>query len=140
MILLDTNIVSEAMRPRPDQTVLDWLNQRETTALYLSTITIAEIEFGLELLVKGDRRTDLEGRFRRFVNEGFHQRVVSFDIAAAGEYGRIMANRRSLGRPLSSLDGQIAAIARANNFALATRNQKDFESCGVEVIDPFKAG
>lgn len=140
MILLDTHVVSETMRPVPDHAVIEWLNQRETTSLYLSTITIAEIQYGLALLAKGERRTDLEGRFQRFVSEGFAERVLSFDMAAANEYGIVMATRRSMGRPMSSLDGQIAAIARAHNSTLATRNKKDFDMCGIEVLNPFIAG
>lgn len=137
MILLDTNVVSETMRRRPDQRVIDWLNHTETTSLFLSTITIAEIEYGLELLAEDDRRTNLEGRFRRFVNEGFHRRTLSFDTAAANEYGKVMAVHRLAGRPLSALDGQIAAIARAQSFTFATRNEKDFDACGIEVFNPF---
>ena len=140
MILLDTNIVSETMRPRPDHTVIAWLNQLETTSLFISTITVAEIEYGLALLADGERKTDLEGRFQRYITEGFTERVLSFDIAAADEYGTVMATRRSTGRPMSSLDGQIAAIARAHGFTLATQNEKDFEACGIEVVNPFTAG
>lgn len=138
MILLDTNVVSEAMRPRPDQHVIEWLNRNDSSSLFISTVTIAEIKYGLELLEAGHRRTDLEGRFRRFVDEGFNYRVVALDLAAADEYGKIMAGRRSVGRPLSSLDGQIAATARVHGFVLATRNEKDFQVCGIEVLNPFE--
>ena len=138
MILLDTNVVSETMRRIPDRHVIEWLNRNESSSLFISTITVAEINYGLELIERGRRRTDLEGRFRRFISEGFDQRVVAFDLTAAHEYGKIMAGRRSLGRPLSSLDGQIGAICRALGFVLATRNVKVFEACGIEIISPFE--
>lgn len=139
MILLDTNVVSETMRPRPDPHVIEWLNRSESSSLFISTVTVAEINYGIELLESGSRRTDLEGRFRRFVGDGFNQRVVAFDLAAADEYGKILATRRSMGRPLSSLDGQIVAICRVHGFVLATRNEKDFEACGIEVRNPFES-
>lgn len=138
MILLDTNVVSETMRPIPDRHVIEWLNRNESSSLFISTITIAEINYGLALLESGQRRTDLEGRFRRFISEGFDQRVVGFDRSAADEYGKMMAGRRIMGRPLSSLDGQIGAICRVRGFALATRNERDFEACGIEIINPFE--
>lgn len=139
MILLDTNVISEAMRPTPDERVINWLNRNQTTTMYMSTITIAEVEYGLEILPTGRRRFDLEGRFRQFVATGFGQRLVAFDTKAAHEYGKLMAHRRSIGRPMASLDGQIASIARAGGFTLATRNTTHFEECGLQLINPFSA-
>ena len=138
MILLDTNVVSEVMAPKPKESVLDWLNSQRTEALYLSTITIAEISYGLHVLPAGKRRQMLEGRFDLFIGSGFAQRVLSFDERAARLYGELMSQRRKLGRPMSILDGQIAAIARANRFAVATRNVRDFERCGLEIVNPFE--
>lgn len=137
MILLDTNVVSAVMAPSPPEAVLRWLDERETVTLFLSSITLAEIGYGLHVLPDGRRRRDLEARFERFVAEGFEQRILSFDAEAAGHYGRIMGHRRSLGRPIGTLDGQIASIARAHGLAVATRNGRDFAECGVEVVDPF---
>lgn len=139
MILLDTNVVSEAMASAPNRAVLEWLNDRETESLYLSTITIAEIGYGLETLPDGRRRRTLSDRFERFVTTGFSHRVLSFDETAARVYGELMAHRRKQGRPMSALDGQIASIARASRFAVATRNVRDFEECGVEIVNPFEA-
>ena len=138
MILIDTNIVSETMRPRPDQGVMEWLNESETSTLYVSTITIAEIEYGIEILPSGERRLDLERRFRHFIDEGFAQRVLHFDPDAAHTYARIMSHRRAIGRPMASLDGQIASIAHSAGCALATRNVTDFTDCGLEVLNPFE--
>lgn len=137
MILLDTNVVSAVMAPRPEESVLRWMNDQQTDTLYLSTITIAEIGYGLHALPAGRRRQTLQGRFERFVIAGFSHRVLVFDETAAMAYGEIMAHRRRRGRPMSALDGQIAAIARANRMAIATRNVSDFEECGLEIVNPF---
>ena len=137
MILLDTNIVSATMSPTPQRSVIDWLNHQDTVDLYLSTVTIAEIGYGLWILPEGKRRRDLEGRFAKFVTAGFDQRILDFDERAARLYPEVMGNRRVQGRPLAILNGQIASIARANDFAVATRNVRDFEECGLEVINPF---
>lgn len=138
MILLDTNVVSELMTPNPHQPVLDWLNSQPTEHLYLSTITIAEISYGLESLPGGKRRRNLEARFDLFIAKGFSQRIVPFDEGAAHFYGELMGRRRKIGRPMSILDGQIAAIARAKRFTLVTRNVRDFEECGLEIVNPFE--
>lgn len=138
MILLDTNVVSAVMARSPAASVVAWLDRQDTLTLYVSAVTIAEIQYGLEILPDGKRRRSLEDRFARFVAEGFSGRVLSFDAQAAQLYGGIMATRRSAGRPMSVLDGQIAAIARAHRLAVATRNVRDFELCGLEVIDPFE--
>ncbi len=137
MILLDTNVVSAVMARMPEPSVLEWLDSQRTDTLFLSTISIAEIGFGLQVLPTGKRRRILEDRFDRFVASGFAQRVLSFDEKAARLYGELMGHRRRRGRPMSSLDGQVAAIARANHFAVATRNVRDFEECGLEIVNPF---
>lgn len=139
MILLDTNVISEIMKPLPDGHVIDWMNATTSNSLFVSTITIAEIHYGLELLPDGRRRIDLESRFQQFLSRGFDQRVVSFDVPAARLYGTLMAHRRRTGTPLASLDGQIASIARVHGFAVATRNGDHFADCGVELVNPFAA-
>ncbi len=137
MIILDTNIVSEFMTSSPASTVLNWLNTQRTTSLYLTTITIAEIEFGLHAMPGGRRQKLLAERFQQFIATAFDQRILSFDLDAARIYGAVLGHRRDIGRPMSSLDGQIASIARARNFAVATRNIRDFEECQIELINPF---
>lgn len=138
MIVLDTNVVSEAMRVAPSTRVLDWLDRQELSTLYLTTITLAEIGYGLEILPNGYRKYTLQERFAAFVTDGFDQRVLVFDEAAAYTYSQIMALRKKMGRPLSAFDGQIAAIAIANNFAVATRNVSDFDGLTLHVIDPLQ--
>jgi hypothetical protein len=139
VILLDTNVVSEAMRIVPDGGVLRWLNESETSDLYLSTISIAEISYGLQILPEGQRRDAISEGFEQFVNRGFSQRVLSFDEPAAIVYGEIMARTKKIGRPMSVPDGQIAAIAKTHNLVVATRNTGDFEPTGMELVNPWGA-
>lgn len=138
MILLDTNVVSEVMKTQPAVAVVAWLNDQDSEKLYVSAITIGEIAYGLRILRDGKRRTGLRERFERFVNLAFDQRVLNYDEPAARVYGELMGDRKELGLPMSVPDGQIAAIARCNHLSVATRNVLDFESCGVEVTNPFK--
>jgi len=137
VILLDTNVVSEFMTSAPANSVLEWLNAQTTTTLFLSTISIAEIGFGLRTMPAGKRRTLLGERFEQFVATAFDHRILSFDADAARIYGEILGHRREIGRPMSTLDGQIVAIARSRGFSVATRNTRDFEECQVELINPF---
>ncbi len=138
MIILDTNIVSEIMKSAPSRTVLDWLNAQDTASLYVTTITLAEISYGLRLLPDGQRRRLLVERFEQFIARAFDQRILSFDEAAACAYGDIMGHRKELGRPISVTDGQIAAIARVNGFGIATRNTRDFDDSQIMLTNPFR--
>ena len=138
MILLDTNVVSAVMAPAPVASVLHWLDRQDTASLYLSTITIAKIAYGIRVLPAGRRRRELRERFEQFVASGFEQRVLAFDSAAALHYAEVMGHRKELGRPMSVPDGQIAAIARAHRFSVATRNVRDFDECGLDVLNPFE--
>ena len=137
MILLDTNVVSEVMRVAPSPAVLAWLNEQDSTTLFVSTVTIAEIEYGLRVLPDGKRRTGLRDRLEHFLAQAFEGRIRDFDQAAARSYGEVMGGRREIGRPMSVPDGQIAAIARACGYAVATRNVADFEDCGLSLVNPF---
>lgn len=125
------------MKPSPSSKVINWLDQQETTKLFISTISIAEISYGLNALPEGRRRVQLVQAFNKAIIESFKHRVLSFDESAAYTYGKIMSKRKELGRPLSILDGQIAAIAYTQGSAIATRNVNDFTECGVEIINPF---
>ena len=137
MILLDTNVVSEVMKTTPSERVLEWLNRQESSSLYVSTVTIGEITYGLHILPEGKRRSGLAERFEQFIALAFAQRVLAYDEPASRKYGEIMGTRKELGRPMSVPDGQIAAIARVSHLTIATRNITDFEQCGVELLDPF---
>lgn len=139
MIVIDTNVVSEFMTSAPAQPVLDWLNSQDAAQLYLTTISIAEIGFGLRVMPEGQRRRLLTDRFEQFLAAAFSSRVLSFDEDAARIYGDIRGHRREVGRPMSAFAAQIAAIARRQGFAVATRNVEDFEDCDLELINPFQS-
>lgn len=139
MIVLDTNVLSEAVRPAPQQRVMDWLAAQQAASLFTTTISEAELLYGIASLPTGRRRSALEEAMRRMLSEDFPGRVLTFDSPAAREFAVIASGRRSKGRPISAFDAQIAAIARANGAAVATRNVADFEGCGVDVIDPWSA-
>ncbi len=125
------------MTSPPASSVLEWLNAQDSLALFLTSISIAEISFGLRVMPMGKRRRLLQERFEQFVTTAFASRLLSFDAPAARMYGEIKGYRKEIGRPLSDLDAQIAAIARTNGFAVATRNIKDFEECDIELVNPF---
>lgn len=138
MIVLDTNVLSELIRPSPAPSVLQWVASRAATTLFTTTITQAEILYGLELLPEGRRREALTVAIDAIFQEDLRDRVLPFDSPAAEAYAAIVAGRRRGGRPISQLDAQIAAIARSREATVATRNVLDFHGCGVEVVDPFR--
>ncbi len=137
MILLDTNIISETMRPNPNSQVLNWFDQQKSADLFISVITVAEIEYGLNVLPEGKRRRQVEEFFEKAILRSFQHRILDFDFDAARFYAKIMARRKLAGRPLSIPDGQIAAIACSQGMSLVTRNEKDFADCDLEIINPF---
>ena len=139
MVIVDTNVVAEIMKASPSPAVVSWFNGQEGSTVFLTAITIGEIGFGLRILPKGRRRRLLEEGFDRLLAEAFAGRILAFDERAAHRYGELRARRREIGRPLGELDGQIAAIARANGAAVATRNIRDFSDCGLEIVNPFAA-
>lgn len=141
MIVLDTNVVSELMAPTPSEAVLAWMSgQQALDDLFITTITVAEILYGVELLPKGKRRERLLHEAEAMFAEDFAARILSFEEQAARIFAQIAASRRAKGRPIPSLDAQIAAISRAHAATLATRNTADFEGCGVRLINPWEQG
>ena len=137
MIVLDTNVVSELMRPQPEPRVMAWLQAHPLQDLATTTITLAEIGVGLARLPESRRRFNLETKFQTFVTRGLGPRVFGFDVTAAAVYGEMVATRERGGRPLNGFDGLIAAIARARDAVIATRNVGDFADCGVPVMNPW---
>ncbi|MDB4956879.1 MAG: putative Plasmid stability protein stbB [Myxococcales bacterium] len=137
MIVLDTNVVSELMRPKPADSVVRWIGGRSATSLCTTTITQAEILHGVLLLAKGKRRDAIEKAAEAMFDKDFAGRVLPFGTDAARVYARISAARRRSGRPIAQFDAQIAAIARSTGASLATRNVSDFEGCGIDVADPW---
>ena len=137
MIVLDTNVLSEGLRPQPSANVLRWMQSEPLTALFTTTITEAELLYGAALLPGGRRRRALEGVLALLLGSQFAGRILSFDSAAASEFADIAAKRRLGGRPIGEADARIAAIARSRGASLATRNVNDFADCGLTVIDPW---
>ena len=140
MIVLDTNVLSELTRPAPDPAVQAWVSAQRASELYTTTISEAELAYGLALLPQGRRREALALAVARLLGEGLGGRVMAFDRAAAAAYGAIAARRRTAGRPVATADGQIAAIALARGATLlATRDIGGFQHCGVPILNPWQA-
>jgi len=139
MIILDTNVLSELMKPAPSASVVAWASAQPAAGLYTTSVTQAEILHGLVLLPKGRRRVALEAAATSMFAEEFRGRILGFGSDAAPAYARIASERRRAGRPISQFDAQIAAIAASTGAAIATRNVADFEGCGVTVVDPWRA-
>ena len=137
MIVIDTNVVSELMRQTPAPAVMAWFSAQDSAELYLTAVSEAELRAGVAILPAGRRRERLAAEVDAVVEQDFAGRVLPFDSAAARTYATIAASRRSVGRPILEADCQIAAIARASDAAMATRNGADFEHCGIAVIDPW---
>ena len=139
MIVLDTNVLSEMMRLEPDPTVAGWFSAQPATGLFTTTITQAEVLYGIELLAPAGRRSRLATVAREMFAIDFAGRILSFDQPAAQAYAEIAAARRRTGRPIARRDAQIAAIARSRDAGVATRNLADFADCGIGLIDPWRA-
>lgn len=137
MILLDTHVVSELMRPAPSEAVLAWFAAQDAADLYLSAIGEAELRRGAAMLPAGKRRDQLMATIDAMIAEDFAGRILPFNSAAAQAFVLVFLERRAAGRPISFADGQIAATARAQGAAIATRNTADFAGCGIAVIDPW---
>ncbi len=139
MILLDTNVISEILRPNPALPVRRWMERHSPQSIFTAVICEAEIQLGLALLPAGRRRRALEEAVAAIFQEVLTDRVLPFDRSAATAYAMIAAARRKIGRPISTLDAQIAAIARSHGATVATRNVSDFVDCGVDIVDPWHA-
>lgn len=137
MIILDTNVVSEPLKPEPDPAVLDWLDGQEPQTLYLTTINVAELLAGIETMPAGRRRTQLSHALASRIMPLFEGRVLVFDRQATEVLARINASAQAAGNPISFADCAIAAIAAAHGFMVATRNVRDFKGTGVEILNPW---
>jgi len=137
MIILDTNVLSELMRPKPSARVLAWIAKQPEAEFFTTSITEAEIFYGIEVLPKGRRRRHLTAAAEVVFTEDFSGRVYGFDSAAARAFSKIASSRRTSGRPISHADAQIAAIAKSRRAKVATRDVRGFEQCGVDVVDPW---
>ena len=137
MIILDTNVVSAVMQRTPEPKVVAWLDRQPAESLWTTAITVFEIAFGLALLQPGRRRQQLEQAFTAAVDADFEGRILPFDRTAADASAVLAARRRRAGRPVEIRDVEIAGIAAARRATLATRNMRDFEGLGIDLIDPW---
>ena len=139
MILLDTNVVSEPLRPAPDIRVIEWIDAQLLETLFLSAITVAELRAGVALLPVGKRRTGLQQSLETRVLPLFAGRVLPFDLGCTQAYAELIAKARASGLAIAGADGYIAAIAAVNGLAVATRDTRPFGPAGLAVINPWQA-
>lgn len=139
MTVLDTNVVSETIKPSPSENLMRWLAAQDRLTVFTTTITQAEVLYGIQVLPPGKRRSLLSAAVTRIFDIEFLGRILPFDEDAARMFSTIVARREAMGRPISNLDAMIASIARSRRAAVATRNMRDFEHCGVRIINPWTA-
>jgi hypothetical protein len=140
MIVLDTNVLSELIRPEPDARVLGWLDRQASAEVAMTSIAAADLLYGVARLPEGHRKNTLTAAVRGLIADDFRGRVEPFDAPAAEHYAEVVAARERAGRPISTADAQIASICRRANATLATRNSKDFQHTGVTLLDPWDSG
>ena len=140
MKILDTNVVSELIRPNRDENVVAWVDAQPINELFVTAITEAELRAGVATMPSGKRKKALEADVHGILQQEFAGRILPFDSNAAIEYATIVSARRALGKPISQFDAQIAAIARANGAsAIVTRNVDDFANLNINLINPWNA-
>jgi len=137
VIVLDTNVISEPMRSRPDEAVVAWLNAQTGTALFTTSVTVMELRFGLERLPEGKRKADLREVLDFTLSRLVGPRILHFDVPAATEAARIAAQAETGGTPIGQADAQISAITHSHGFAIATRGITTFQHAGLTVINPW---
>lgn len=137
MIVLDTNVLSEALRPLPSNAVLRWLAAQDSMEVFTTAITQAEVLYGVEILPAGRRRTRLHAAIEELFFKDFDGRILPFNEESARLFAKIVSTRIAMGRPVSQFDAMIAAISRARRAVIATRNTEDFEHCGVRTVNPW---
>lgn len=136
-LLLDTNVLSEVTKPNPDARVLEWLDKLDEDRSFISIVSVAEIRRGIALMDKGRKRDALAEWLVHDLTQRFEHRIIPVDEPVALAWGDLMGHAKRSGRGLSSMDGLIAATAVAHHLSLATRNIRDFEGFGIELIDPW---
>jgi toxin FitB len=138
MIVLDTNVVSELMRATPDPHVLRWFSSQPAEDLHITTVTMAEVLYGIELISTSRRRDGVRAGAEKMFEAVFADRMLAFEDRAARAFSQIASSRRRLAKPMSEFDAQIAAITRVHGATLATRNPFVFEGCGVRLVNPWE--
>lgn len=140
MILVDTNVISEPLRPAPNERVLAWIDDQAVETLYLSAITVAELRYGIAAMPTGRRRTILHDRLEGEVLPLFAGRVLPFDLDASQAYADLVARAKASGNAIGKADGYIGATAVARGFIVATRDTGPFKAAGLNVINPWEIG
>ncbi|MDD2677725.1 MAG: type II toxin-antitoxin system VapC family toxin [Methylacidiphilaceae bacterium] len=135
--LLDTNVVSEWVKPRPDPGVVAWLAEVDEDRVFLSVVTLAELRYGIERMADGSRRRRLDEWLRNELPLRFEGRLLPIDAAVADDWGGVIARRETQGKPISAMDAFIAAVARIHGLTLVTRNAADFEPSLASIISPW---
>jgi len=138
MIVLDTNVISELWKREPDPAVLAWIDAQVVESLYLASVTVAELRFGIAAMPAGKRRAIYHDRLEREVLPVFRGRILPFDLETSKNYATLMANARAGGRAIAKEDGYIAATAHANGMMIATRDVSPFEAAGLSIINPWE--
>ena len=139
MIILDTNVLSALMRTSPDAAVVSWLDRQPADSIWVTSLTVFEVRFGLAVLPRGRKRLGLEAAFEKVLEEDLENRVLDFDAPAASAAARLAADRKNAGRSADLRDTLIAGIAQARRATVATRNTRHFEGLDVPVVDPWTA-
>jgi toxin FitB len=137
MIVLDTNVISELMRPQMNESVLEWVDAQVEDELFVTAVTVGEILYGIARLPDGKRKSDLRASADETFDVDFTDRILAFDKSAAGHYGQVVSERERSGRPISMADALIASICLSYSASLATRNIADFEGVGLDLINPW---
>ena len=138
MVILDTMVVSSLMRDPPDAAVVRWMDARQGSLFWITSVTAFEISVGLRNMPEGRKRQQLEAAFDSMLKSDFSGRVLGFDLAGSQQAARFASHRRQIGRPVGVQDSLIVGIAAVNSAAIATRNTKDFDHAGVELINPWE--
>jgi predicted nucleic acid-binding protein len=138
VIVLDTNVVSELMRPVPDRNMLKWLDAQSPDTLWLTSVNVAELLFGIARLAQGARKRTMAQTVATMLEEDFSHQILNFDVEAAAVFATMAAQRERQGQPVSLADGQIAAICLTHKTSLATRNTRHFEGLGLQLLNPWE--
>jgi len=139
MILLDTKVISEIMRARPDPTVRTWFRALPRREFWTASVVIAELFSGVDLMPAGRKQTELRGLVEAMIAEDLRGQILAFDLSAARQYGQILSYREEIGRPIKEMDALLAATAKAHGATMATRNIPDFEHCGIALVNPWQS-
>jgi predicted nucleic acid-binding protein len=137
VIVLDTNVVSELVRPSPNRSVVEWVDEHDSSELVLTALTAAELRAGVALLPVGRRGDELGMRIESLLVETFAGYVLAFDVGSSAYYAEVLAVRTRGGRPITTFDAQIAAVCRQYDSVLATRNTTDFTDTGIQLVNPW---